>query len=226
MRKSINKTTVIIVLAVFLTLSIGYALFSDTITIEGTATAQGTFDIEGSCVTQFSEEFESMLDSSYDDFGYKNLNCGVSDDGAKVSYSVEFEYPGAQKDYAYSFTNNGTIKAELSDVITFFNNFAQLTVNIYNSTTNILEETVSQEGNFFELEDLFFQDKNGNYINANNDLYINYFDEDNGKIYLNPGDTMYIVYLAQWPDMEKYTQEGVYYEAKQTATLNWKQSTN
>ena len=43
MRKSINKTVVIIVLALFLTISVGYALFSDTITIEGTATAQDKF---------------------------------------------------------------------------------------------------------------------------------------------------------------------------------------
>ena len=34
MRKSINKTTVIIVLAIFLTISVRYALFSDIITIE------------------------------------------------------------------------------------------------------------------------------------------------------------------------------------------------
>ena len=225
MRKSINKTTVIIVLAVFLTLSIGYALFSDTITIEGTATAQGTFDIEGSCVTQFSEEFESMLDSSYDDFGYKNLNCGVSDDGAKVSYSVEFEYPGARKDYVYSFTNNGTINAEL-DVDTIFESLAQNTVKVYNSITNDLKETRTDDGSFFSIVDLIFQDENGNYITANNDLYISYFDEDNGKIYLNPGDTMYMVIYSRWPDEAGYTQDGVYYEAKQTAILNWKQSTN
>ena len=56
MRESINKTTVIIVLAVFLTLSVGYALFSDTITIEGTATAQGNFDLTATCNTGVSQE--------------------------------------------------------------------------------------------------------------------------------------------------------------------------
>ena len=50
MKKTMNKTTVIIVLALFLSISVEYALFSDTITIEGTATAQGTFDIKVTCL--------------------------------------------------------------------------------------------------------------------------------------------------------------------------------
>ena len=42
-----NKKNKILVgcLALLLVLSVGYALFSDTITINGTATAKGSFDI-------------------------------------------------------------------------------------------------------------------------------------------------------------------------------------
>ena len=46
-----NKKNKILVgcLALLLVLSVGYALFSETITINGTATAKGNFDIVGTC---------------------------------------------------------------------------------------------------------------------------------------------------------------------------------
>ena len=42
-------------LALLLVLSVGYALFSETITINGTATAKGNFDMTATCQSGYSE---------------------------------------------------------------------------------------------------------------------------------------------------------------------------
>ena len=43
-----KKQNIIVVgiIAFILTVAVGYALFSETLTISGTATAEGTFDVE------------------------------------------------------------------------------------------------------------------------------------------------------------------------------------
>ena len=114
MRKSINRTTVIIVLAVFLTLSVGYALFSDTITIEGTATAQGNFDLTATCNTGVSQElvnagFVESTDEGQQ--GFKNDSCIISGDSAVIN--VEMEQPGSARAFTVNIKNTGTIDAYL-----------------------------------------------------------------------------------------------------------------
>ena len=122
MKKTMNKTTVIIRLALFLSISVGYALFSDTITIEGTATAQGNFDIEATCLTTIPEELGNALNgeiyikmNQHPENGYKDEKCTVN--GNKVNYSIGLEYLGAMKYYAIKFENIGSIDAKWMEVI-------------------------------------------------------------------------------------------------------------
>ena len=114
MRKSINKTTVIIVLAIFLSLSVGYALFSDTITIEGTATAQGNFDMTATCQTGYSEDWINLEEFESEDegqSGYINDICTVSND--TITASVELKQPGSARTFKKNIKNTGSIDAYL-----------------------------------------------------------------------------------------------------------------
>ena len=95
-----NNKILIGCLALLLVMSVGYALFSDTITINGTATAKGEFDITAACQTGIPSEFApfvAAVDYIKEDGGYQNDTCSVVDN--TVSLSTEFLYPGARRNF-------------------------------------------------------------------------------------------------------------------------------
>ena len=53
-----NNKILIGCLALLLVMSVGYALFSDTITVTGTATAKGNFDVTATCQTGLASNIE------------------------------------------------------------------------------------------------------------------------------------------------------------------------
>ena len=109
-----NNKILIGCLALLLVMSVGYALFSDTITINGTATAKGEFDIVTTCQTGILSRLgtESSLGLTHKERGYKNDTCSVVDDA--VSLSAEFLYPGAARHFTIKHTNTGTIDASVN----------------------------------------------------------------------------------------------------------------
>ena len=111
MKKVLSRKTVVAVLAFFLALSAGYAIFSESITIGGTATAKGNFDIGVTCVTGVNTGFTSV-DSSYtSDNGFTSDSCSVS--GNNVTFLATLNYPGAERHFTIKFTNNGDVTAAL-----------------------------------------------------------------------------------------------------------------
>ena len=67
-----KKQNIIVVgiIAFILTVAVGYALFSETLTISGTATAEGTFDVEfRSHCTYFGYSTFIIIDKSYNTSG-------------------------------------------------------------------------------------------------------------------------------------------------------------
>ena len=111
-----NKTMIVAVLAIILTLAVGYALFSQTINITGSATAQGSFEITADCSLGVTNDFKNLITSNYrytfdteDPNSYTNDTCTPS--GNTVSASINFKYPGAVRYYTVKFTNTGTIDA-------------------------------------------------------------------------------------------------------------------
>ena len=246
MRKSINRTTVLIVLAVFLTLSVGYALFSDTITIEGTATAQGNFDIEASCIKDVSTDMlyeYGFIDDQKDHItvaeqfkqhGYKDVSCVVNDD--TVTYSVGLEYPTAKKYSFVKMKNNGSIPAYYKFDLENFRH-ANI-VKKYDEQNNLLE-TINTDGtglyNFIELDLLLMvaQDVDGNYYNLheNYDEFVDKFGFEDEETYeltfiLKPGESLYIPLIAEWFDgKDGYNENNVKYEAIGTFEFDWQQYT-
>ena len=246
MRKSINRTTVIIVLAIFLSVSVGYALFSDTITIEGTATAQGNFDIEASCLSNVTTDMlyefgfkDTSGDSGSDivanlfkEHGYKDETCVVSND--KVTYSVGLEYPTATKYQWIKMKNNGNIPAYF-DFMNVFEQHLRNVIKKYDSENNLLETINTAEDDKEAIITFSFymvgQSAEGIYYNfsEDEDNFIANFskiDEETGeiKIILKPGETLYVPLLAYWD--EDYNENNVKYEATGIFEIDWQQYTD
>lgn len=129
-----KKRNIIIVVIVFLlVISVGYALFSNTLTINGTATAKGDFNFNTSCELGLSQEAQDALLNmaeksgvpgaveeaqeilnglnSLKETGYSNDNCTVNDN--KVSFSANVNFPGALRYFTIKVTNTGSIPLHL-----------------------------------------------------------------------------------------------------------------
>lgn len=93
------------VIAFILAMSVGYALFSETITINGTATAKGNFDVEFTSA-KISNEMGSTGSSAVINADKNSLDITVP----------KLEYPGAYTDITVTITNKGTIPAVLKGI--------------------------------------------------------------------------------------------------------------
>ena len=104
-------------LALLLVMAVGYALFSENITINGTATAKGEFDITATCQAGIKQGLESSAAIEINnnggtytiENGYENDSCSVN--GNTFSYSSNLKWPGATRYFTLKITNNGTINA-------------------------------------------------------------------------------------------------------------------
>lgn len=92
-----QKGIIIGILALIVTMMVGYAIFTETITINGTATAQGNFDLTYTC-------------NVTDGIG----TCKVEDN--KITATSNFSKPGELVAYEISVTNEGSIPAVLKAV--------------------------------------------------------------------------------------------------------------
>ena len=93
------------IICFLLTLAIGYALFSDTITIEGTANASGNFDV-------------SFVDVAVkDEVGAVNSLAEIIENDNTLSITVpRLEYPGAYVSFEVTVANQGLTPATLTSI--------------------------------------------------------------------------------------------------------------
>lgn len=105
-----QSIAIIGVIAFVLAVAVGYALFSETLTISGTATAQGTFDVEFTSVGQPTcSGFSSTCDAQ--------TLTNIPEDKNSLTITVnKLEYPGAYVEIPVTVTNKGTIPAVLESI--------------------------------------------------------------------------------------------------------------
>ena len=111
-----NKKNKILVgcLALLLVLSVGYALFSETVTINGTATAKGNMDLTVSEIS-FSDFYEQEMDSSQHAKGIiTNSSIDITDN--VVTANVTLGAPGSYKKYMIEIKNTGSIPVKLKSI--------------------------------------------------------------------------------------------------------------
>ena len=101
------------ILAFVLVCVVGYALFSENITVTGTATASGDWGITATCQAGISNEVATAADEFYyKEGGYSEDTCNVTD-GTKVSFNTNLLYPSAARHFTVKFTNTGNVNATI-----------------------------------------------------------------------------------------------------------------
>ncbi len=83
--------------------SVAYAAFAQTLTINGTGTAAGTWDVAITSITQTSATGATD-------------NVAPSFNATSATFDVNLAYPGATATYDVVVTNNGSIPAILSSI--------------------------------------------------------------------------------------------------------------
>ena len=84
--------------------SVAYAAFATTLTINGTGTASGTWDVK---ITGISLDAASVGATN-------NTAPVVAGDSLSATFDAGLAYPGASATYNVTLENNGTIDAKLS----------------------------------------------------------------------------------------------------------------
>ena len=104
-----KKSTILVVLLVLLlALAVGYAAFSDRLTISGTANANGKFDLE------FTSDSKFVSGKGIDEEGTKAV---VSTDKNTLNVTVkDLSYPGAGAQFKAVIKNVGTVPAKVKAV--------------------------------------------------------------------------------------------------------------
>ena len=109
MKRRINNKKIIIavLIVLLLALAIGYAAFSDILTISGTANAKGTFDLEFQ-----NAEVVKNVGADLD-----KTTALISEDKNILTVNVaDLNYPGSGVEFSVDIVNVGTIPAEVQAV--------------------------------------------------------------------------------------------------------------
>ena len=105
-----QNIAIIGVIAFVLAVAVGYALFSQTLTINGTATANGSFDVQFTKVgTPTSVGYTKSTDTDL---------ASISNDGKTLTITVnKLDYPGAYVEIPVTIENKGSIPAKLKEIV-------------------------------------------------------------------------------------------------------------
>ncbi len=106
MKKSKRNYLIIVLLVVLLALSVGYAAFSANLTINGTATATGTWDIQ----------FASAKIND-DDHGDQPQIITTTTTNDTIKVDAKLSYPGDGCTVTANIKNNGTVPAKLTGFV-------------------------------------------------------------------------------------------------------------
>jgi len=107
-RRKTNKNVVIALLVVLMiVLAVGYAAFSETLTISGTANAKGTFDIE----------FQNAKVVKTVGANEENTKAEISADKNTLTVkAADLAYPGAGVEFSTDIVNIGSIPAKVEAI--------------------------------------------------------------------------------------------------------------
>ena len=99
--KQSKKYLIVVLIIALLAITLGYSLFLSELSITGTATASGSWDVHFKNVTK---------DFTEDDDNYATLK----DSNKTLDVAVKLEYPGDSKTITVNIANDGELDAKLT----------------------------------------------------------------------------------------------------------------
>lgn len=122
-----QNIAIIAVIALVLAVSVGYALFSQTLTITGTATASGNFDVQFTKIGDIKSDGYTDVDAVLDEDAQAkkdrvakistspDAKTGVTNDLLTIKVN-KLSYPGAYVEIPVEVTNKGSIPVVLESI--------------------------------------------------------------------------------------------------------------
>lgn len=108
MKKSKGTYSIIVFILLVLILGIGYAAFSDNLTIAGTANAGGKFDLE------FTADSKLISSAGVRTTGENPTGVSISSDKDTLNVTVaDLSYPGAGAQFQAVIKNTGSVAAKV-----------------------------------------------------------------------------------------------------------------
>ena len=164
-----QSIAIIGVIAFVLAVAVGYALFSEKLTINGTATAKGDFDVEFTSVgTPTCSGFSGTCEAA-------TLGT-ISDDKNTLTITVnKLQYPGAYVEIPVTVTNKGSIPAVLKSIEeTGLTTDASVKVS-YTGLTELKDQEVAQNGTQnFTVKVMWDENSNTSSENVKFTIKLNY----------------------------------------------------
>ena len=190
-------------LALLLVMVAGYALFSQNLTINGTAKAEGGFSVTPTCQTGIPANLvtsaKSMFGTNWvDENGYYDDSCTVN--GNNINFKTSLKWPGARRYFVVKVTNTGSIDAiESYDYHNDTHNFCY-DINGNDKfesdecNNSIIDWTKIVDYTGFSV--FAFEDNNGKLFTSDNITEENRsnFVTENGDVMLKPGFSGYYIF--------------------------------
>ena len=215
-----NKSNKILlgILTFILVCVIGYALFSETITVSGIATAKGDFELITTCQT--GDVYFGKLD-----YAYNSDECNVINNS--VSYKANLTMPGAYRTFTFVIKNTGTIPAKLNmeEGIVSTSEFC-----LDSDKNGTITSTDScGVGGIFSSDPMpvGFITTDGNILDGEEDDVSQFMDENGENFILRPNESMIVQAEFIWQEnaaAAEYNNALMTYEA--STVFNFNQITN
>ena len=123
MKRSKKNFVAIVLIVLLLALAVGYAAFSQTLPISGTANASGNWDIK------FVDGTETITNSIVE--GTTANTAEVAADGKSMNVTVNLATPGDGANVTVDITNAGNVAAVLKKFNVTGDGFSESTTNTY-----------------------------------------------------------------------------------------------
>ena len=159
-----QNIAIIGVIAFVLAIAVGYALFSQTLTINGTATAKGSFDVEFTTATIQTE------------VGSTGATAVISEDKHTLTVTVpKLEYPGAYVEIPVTVTNVGDIPAKLKKITETGLTTDESVKVSYTGLSELENQQVNQNGTQnFTIKVMWDENSNKNSENVEFSIKLDY----------------------------------------------------
>ena len=198
------------VLAFVVVCVVGYALFSETITVTGTATAKGDFEI-----TTTVADYKEVTGDTYWEYGIVTAsNINVVDN--VVTASATLGAPNSIKKFAIKVENTGSIPAVLKNITDENGNnaYTEYSYSKYKCNTNkttCIAVDLMADSNFYD-----------DYASEPGFPEVIFEDEGIFEAVLDPGEFTYFYISIDW---NKNSTSSETMSMTYTFKLNWEQIT-